>query len=565
MKTLLLCALLGAVPTISHAAAADEIAVVRADIRAMPERQLAWKVAIALNDVEAAKTLVKDPGFAATLKIDRWNGSILNGALTFERGEIARVIIEAAPQSSLGNPTQLVRLGRSDNLPALRALLALRGFNPNLRYGDGTVGNYGGNYGIARLPLLDAVMDGNLEGVRALLAHPEINVNARDKDGETALHNANYAAGNAGAITDVLLRDRRVNANAVNVKGETPLLVALGKTGAKAVAAKLAFHPRVNLNAKNRAGQTALDIALQAKSEGQIYGVFRLLATGKVRPTAAQQARIAELTTEYYPDTKPEARAAQLEWLHILATDDLKAARAQTKKPDFDPLLPLPDGTSLLLAALSAQNPALTTILLDGAKNRDYLNKGNLNFSLGQTANLPILKRFLAQPDFDPNNAVASDPLLLVAGEAGNLEGVRALLAHSKIDVNAPDAMGASALWAPIADTPNSATILALLLADARVDPNRTDELGNTALSELAYFGSPEVVKVLVADPRVDANLPNNRGETPLFKAASKSLANVQVLLESGRVKVGAKERAQIEAKKAEWSIGDSPVLSQAK
>lgn len=554
MKKLLLCAFLCAVPTISHAADA------RAPVAPVPSvnpltdatsaTQLAWKVAIATDDVEAAKKLVAVPGFSPLLRIDSWDRSLLSAALFYGRGDIARVVLQNS-QISEGlerDFPEFPRLAQTDNLPALQFLLTRPLFVPNALYN-------------ANAPLLnEAVAAGNLEGVRALLAYPKIRVNEGGLFNRTRpLHRASESGlSQDGEIVALLLASKNIEPNALNDKGETPLHLAVANSSSLRVAEALLRDRRVKLDIADNAGQTPLDVA----AKDNPYAVELLLSTGKIRPTAEQQTQIAAL---YARKKRTPLSAEQLKWLHILATDDLKGARAQVKKPGFDPLFVVSDDDSIVSEALGRGNVALATILLDNAKNSDYLRDAGAINGLRRTANLPVLQRFLTHSDFDPNGIEFGQPLLMAAVQAGNIEGVRALLAFANTKPDTRDFLGHNAFFS-VKDAP----MAQFLISATAIDPNQTDKDGVSALHWLATFAPSEVVKTMAQSPRVQADLADKDGRTALYLAATSSshnygLENVKALLDSGRVQIGAGEREVIDAKKARWGISESPVFNGAK
>lgn len=562
MKKLLFCALLCAPAIISHA---DDAPMVMAQnqtdtTQATQATQLAWKVALAINDVEAARRLVAAPDFSPTLKIESWKKTLIDGALTYNRGEIAALMIERAPaEFFLTGKGELTNLGKAENVPALRALLKRGGFDPNTRLGERKIP-----------PLLEAAGVANIEGLRLLLADTRTDVNARDSDGDSALHLASSSAvlgSRAYApVVALLLADRRTDVNAVNRDGDTPLHLAAFDNNSTANLELLLLDRRVKTVVKNKAGQTALLGAIA----GENLPAIELMRTLGVRASMSEMTRAAALRRKKNASAPTLAPTpTQAAWLRIVTKGDLSEARKRAQAADFDPLLKLPDPMSntLLSAALAHDNPELALILIDAAKSDDYLREGSSRLYLAHTANLPVLQRFLSHADFNPNGDKNSDPLLISAIYEGNVEGVRALLKHPDIQPNALDLLGASGPFgALVTPRPNADKIAQLLLANPRIDPNyRFEYDGETDLQSLAWFAQPAVLRVLANNPRVEVNLASKSGETPLFKAASKSLENAKILLDSGRVKIGPKEREAIDKKKAEWGVSASPLFDDAK
>ena len=552
MKKLLFCALLCApFAAVSTSHAADVAAVVAAP---QPDaNQLAWKVALAINDVETARKLVAAPGFSPTMTLNNWDKTLIYGVLQQQRGEIAALMIERAPAAFfVTGKGELTNLGNSDNLPALRALLARREFDPNR--------NTDAHKSTA---LWEALLDDNFESARLLLADARTDVNARNEDGETALA---FGSGiNSAPTVALMLSDARTDVNVINKDGDTPLHLAAFDYASTESLELLLRDRRVKTRLKNNAGQTPLEGAIAKEN---LPGVELMLTMG-VLASSREMTQIAALRQK---QNSPTPTPTQRAWLRILATGDLPAARQQVKLAGFDPLskLPTPAGDTLLRAALRHDNPALALIMIDAAKSDDYLRADNLLFPLvTRPANVPVLKRFLSLTGFDPNRMTGINntmPLLNQAVEAGNLEAVRALLAHPKINPNATSQpFEQNALSETIVGKPNSAAIAALLLADPRTNPNQLDVSGNTALYHIAYFGRPDVIKLIAADPRVDVNIAGDRLGAPLDMATAKSLEKVKVLMASGKVVMTPKQREAIERKKADWGLTGVDLFGETK
>ena len=81
------------------------------------------------------------------------------------------------------------------------------------------------------------------------------------------------------------------------------------------------------------------------------------------------------------------------------------------------------------------------------------------------------------------------------------------------------------------------ASVVALLLADKRVDPNMTDQDGFTALMHSAEEGHASVVELLLADKRVDPKMTNQKGDTAVQLAGSKGYVGVVKLLKPTKKK----------------------------
>ncbi|KAH6888313.1 hypothetical protein BKA70DRAFT_1572973 [Coprinopsis sp. MPI-PUGE-AT-0042] len=118
-------------------------------------------------------------------------------------------------------------------------------------------------------------------------------------------------------------------------------------------------------------------------------------------------------------------------------------------------------------------------------------------------------------------NAVAEDgdPPLVRAALFDLPASLSLLLAHPKINVNAANSNGGTAL-----SIAHSEEIATLLLAHPKIKTNQVDSGGNTALMRASNMGSLGVVKVLLADPRVQVNLKSKDGRTALERVEEEDL-----------------------------------------
>ena len=181
------------------------------------------------------------------------------------------------------------------------------------------------------------------------------------------------------------------------------------------------------------------------------------------------------------------------------------------------------------------------------------------------------------------------DTRLVDAVKAGNTAGVTSLL-QKKVDVNAPEADGTTALhWAVRTD--NAALVDRLIRAGANpkaqnrygitpmalpfshASANATGPLGETALHVCARTGKPEAVRVLLANGATVDTIENWRGQTPLMWAAAEGHGDtMKVLIEAGadlnaRSSIIAWERQRTEEPRDKWLPpgGLTPLLFAAR
>ena len=207
-----------------------------------------------------------------------------------------------------------------------------------------------------------------------------------------------------------------------------------------------------------------------------------------------------------------------------------------------------------------------------------------------------------AAATFAAEPTVAKDTRLVDAVKAGNSAAAVTLL-QKKVDVNAPEADGTTALhWAARNDdaalvdrliraganakaanrygvTPlalacenGSAPVVERLLS-AGVSPNTTGPLGETALHLCARTGRPEAVKALIARGATVDTIENWRGQTPLMWAAAEGHADtMRLLIEAGadlnaRSSIIVWERQRTEEPRDKWLPpgGLTPLLYAAR
>jgi len=141
------------------------------------------------------------------------------------------------------------------------------------------------------------------------------------------------------------------------------------------------------------------------------------------------------------------------------------------------------------------------------------------------------MKIILQIPSVDPNAGMfywGGTPLIR-AVEWGALEAVKLLLKDVRVDVNAVDRNGRTALHA--ACSSRRPRIVEALLADSRTDVNCHQCTGTTPLMSAAQVGSQEAVELLLQDVRVDVNEVDRRGKTALHRACKEDQDRIVAIL----------------------------------
>jgi len=157
-----------------------------------------------------------------------------------------------------------------------------------------------------------------------------------------------------------------------------------------------------------------------------------------------------------------------------------------------------------------------------------------------------VVRALLAHNGVDVNAADDSGRrALMTAAENGVIDVVRALLAYNGVDVNAADDSGRTALMMAAEEVNVNAAdrggrtalmmavqkgdidVVRALLAHKRVNVNAADNSGITALMMAAEEGHIDVVRALLAHDGVNVDAADNRQNTALMIAAYKGYANI--------------------------------------
>ena len=129
-----------------------------------------------------------------------------------------------------------------------------------------------------------------------------------------------------------------------------------------------------------------------------------------------------------------------------------------------------------------------------------------------------------------------------VAGKR-SLEMAKLLLKDKRIEVNKTDKQGRTALY--IATLFSNKRVLKLLLKDKRVDINKADRNGFTIFHLATLTKNIEIIELLLKDKRVNPNLASKRnGKTALHLAAEGGeLMIVELLLKDKRTEVNKTDK----------------------
>ncbi|KAH6911346.1 hypothetical protein BKA70DRAFT_1185892 [Coprinopsis sp. MPI-PUGE-AT-0042] len=145
--------------------------------------------------------------------------------------------------------------------------------------------------------------------------------------------------------------------------------------------------------------------------------------------------------------------------------------------------------------------------------NHPTPHKGRTPLFLAVRGNsLSATRELLSLPGILVNMADKDGDVPLVCAARRRKEAsLSLLLAHPKVDVNAANSYGRTALMSAYSEEKAN-----LLLAHPMIKLNLVDRDGESALMRVSWPGCLEVVKVLLADTRVKVNLKSRYGRTAL-------------------------------------------------
>ncbi len=429
----------------------------------------------------------------------------------------------------------------------------------------------------ADLRLVNAARSDDLDALRSLLAQG-LNVNARQKDGTTALHWAAYRDDLESA--DLLIQ-AGADVNAANDLGATPLWTA-ALNGSAAMVRTLLSHG-ANPNAALTLGETTL---MTAARTGNADVVGQLLAKGanpNVHAARGQTALMWAVAQQHPAAVKlllahgADVQARTNVWPELVKTD-----LDQASHPDYQKWIEQGGNTALMFAARVGNLESAKLLVAAGADVDDQAAYGISPMVLAAHSDHADVVAFLLEAGADPNAAGAGYTALHAAILRGNEAAVKALLEHgadpnARLQAATPTRresgdfffhntfIGATPIW--LAARFGEPEIMRLL-AQHGADPSFVDDVdyptgsygtygrvheGRTTILMAAVgmggdvnsgWNVPgpaqreavalEAVKVAV-DLGVDVNAANANGNTALHGAASKGFESiVQYLTEHG-------------------------------
>jgi len=347
------------------------------------------------------------------------------------------------------------------------------------------------------LRLIDAVKAGSAQQMESLLKEG-VDVNATQGDGATALH---WAVQRDDLATVDRLLKAGAKANVANDNGVTPVFLACTNRSGAIVEKLLAAG--ANPNAKLIRGETVL---MECARTGNLRGVKALLAKGaKVneKESMHDQTALMWAVSQSHPDVTnaliefgADINARSRAYQQTVTSEETQ----RDKREELNYIKTRGGSTALMFAARVGDVESARLLLAAGANPNDISPDGTSILVEAAHSGQGAIGKLLLDKGADPNNAEAGYTALHAAVLRGDLDLVKALLAH-----------GAN---------PNALV--------TKGDPIRRDaqdfvltgkEIGATPYFLAARYLEVEMMPILVAagaDPK--KGLPD--GTTPLMVAA---------------------------------------------
>lgn len=299
-------------------------------------------------------------------------------------------------------------------------------------------------------------------------------INLANKNGQTRL----MLAAQDGKLPEVqTLLSSGAKINATDNDGWTPLMYA-AKNGDLTIVQALLSAPRIDIDAENTDGTTAVLVATDLGEEDVVKA---LIGHG------------ANVNTPDNHGWTPLMAAAQDGCLTIV--------KILLCAPQIDIHAKKYDGMNALMFAAGNDKDDIVKVLIEHGAN---VNSTSIN---------------------------GSTPLMLAA-QKGNLPTVQALLSAPRVDINAWDGSGATALMGAIRFGKDD-VVKALIGHGA--DVNITDNAGRRPLIWGVRRGCLTIVKILLSAPQIDINAKEATGDTALYVAVTQKHADiVEALINHG-------------------------------
>lgn len=410
-------------------------------------------------------------------------------------------------QNANAQINQLEDAARSGDLKKLSALIN-SGIDVNAKGSDG------------QTPLMAAAAMGNTHAMEMLMG-AGARVDEPGADGKTALMKAIHT-GQDDSV-DLLLKNGADVNHADNDKN-TPLMLAIDD-GRQAMVTTL-VGAKANLDVQQKDGKTALMLAVEKGDDATVTALMQAGANPSIPDNNGKTALVGLIQDAHANGKTPNLSIA-------------KALIKASKPADLNKLDA--DGKTVMMQAASSGFKRVFMELLDAKADPDIKDangrtaimellgrssSGASNLPADQTLSSTEAKSLIAASkniDLRDNKGRSA---LMEAASNGHNAAVLALVESKKVDVNAKDKLGNTALInfsthpSDLAQDPTfNAAAKALIAATGKKNLDYKLADGTTALIAAARSHNPDMVRALNA-AGANLNSQDNRGRTALMVAA---------------------------------------------
>ncbi len=320
-----------------------------------------------------------------------------------------------------------------------------------------------------------------------------------------------------------------VDVNCPELNGDTALIMASARENVDAVS-ELLKHDKVDVNCQNRHGDKALTMACKINNLDIVCELLNheqadvnlrdrdnCIPHGKL----GHCSRVVE--TRRYGRKRPGWTALA----HSCSrTENMDVVRKLLLHDTVDVNCQARNGRAALSMACDARSHDVVRELLKHNKMHVNCRDGPGDTALTMACKPNNVHFVWELVDRDDGSGLFK----LVYRRVENLNMIREVLEHDKVDVNAKDHGGRTALyWASYSGLWGA---IEILLQYDEVDVNAKGAHGNTALVWACLKGRLDIVCKLLKDGRVDTSIRNKAGSTALDVARNLELIEITSCLE---------------------------------
>lgn len=347
--------------------------------------------------------------------------------------------------------------------------------------------------------------------------------NIRDRDGRTPLHLAASCRKEAPAMVEILL-EAGAEINAIDRRGQTPLITAARNHCPQIVSALLEKGADVTLAAKD--GATLLHWAARWSAEKLAANLDQILAAGIDIDVRDKYSRTPLMMTRFAPMDVVNALPVLLD--HGASIDAVDQ-----------------NGDSLLhqLASDSSKHQPLqmlAELLKRGAALEKENAQGMTPLALAVTGRKLQSARMLLEAGASPNITIKGTPLLhkVISCQKDKLSLLELLLSHG-VDVQGVDSQGRTALHRAMLNQLYVTCNKPLdFLLTAGANPNVKDHYGQAPLHSISHWVKKDAANAvrLMLNAGAELEIRDEEGRTPLLRTArfGQGTAVMKALLDVG-------------------------------